>query len=113
MPALVEVTERLRLGPSDHAHGEGERRSGSRPGLHDPFPPIGAHLLHFELVEELGRGAFARVYLARQEALANRLVVLKVTTVPTDEPQTLARLRHTNIIPVYSVHDAAAFQAVC
>ncbi|VTR95823.1 serine threonine protein kinase : Serine/threonine protein kinase OS=Singulisphaera acidiphila (strain ATCC BAA-1392 / DSM 18658 / VKM B-2454 / MOB10) GN=Sinac_6649 PE=3 SV=1: Pkinase: TPR_2: TPR_11: TPR_9 [Gemmata massiliana] len=79
----------------------------------DPYPRIGSHLLHFEIVEELGRGAFARVYLARQESLANRLVALKVTLVWTAEPQTLAKLRHTNIIPVYSVHEAGRFQVVC
>jgi tetratricopeptide (TPR) repeat protein/tRNA A-37 threonylcarbamoyl transferase component Bud32 len=79
----------------------------------DEFPPVGARLLHFELVEELGRGASARVYLAKQESLANRLVVLKVTTARTEEPQTLARLRHTGITPVYSVHDADPFQVIC
>jgi serine/threonine protein kinase len=94
------------------------------PGLLDPdlafvggpdtrFPRVGERLLHFELVEELGRGAFARVYLARQESLAHRLVVLKVTADPTDEPQKLARLQHSNIVPVYSVHRAGPFQAVC
>jgi serine/threonine protein kinase/tetratricopeptide (TPR) repeat protein len=85
------------------------------PGVEDVdlFPAVGERLLHFHLEEELGRGAFARVYLARQESLANRHVVLKLTTVCTDEPQTLARLRHTNIVPVYSVHQAHRLQAVC
>src|SRR5581483_8625856 len=46
-------------------------------------------------------------------SLANRLVVLKVTAAPTDEPQKLARLRHTNVVPVYSVHQAGPVQAVC
>lgn len=77
------------------------------------FPETGTRLLHFELVEELGRGAFARVYVARQEALANRLVVLKVTTEHSQEPQNLARLRHTNIVPVYSVHESGPFQVLC
>ncbi len=79
----------------------------------DPFPVVGGRVLHFQLEEELGRGAFARVYLARQESLANRLVVLKATTVLTDEPQTMARLRHTNIVPVYSVHKSGPVQIVC
>ncbi len=74
----------------------------------DEYPLPGSRLLHFEIVEELGRGAFARVYLARQESLANRLVALKVTLIWTTEPQTLAKLRHTNVIPVYSVHEAGA-----
>src|SRR5262245_20947903 len=88
--------------------------SDSVPGLpQDPFPPVGTHLLHFELVEELGRGGYGRVYLAKQESLANRLVVLKLTLAYSDEPQMLARLQHTNIIPVYSVHDAGAYQVIC
>ena len=77
------------------------------------FPRAGERFLHFDLAEEIGRGAFARVYLAKQESLANRLVVLKVTAAPTDEPQKLARLRHTNVVPVYSVHQAGPVQAVC
>jgi serine/threonine protein kinase/lipoprotein NlpI len=78
-----------------------------------PFPPVGDRFLHFELIEEIGRGSFARAYLARQEALANRLVVLKLTPAPTDEPQKLARLQHPNIVPVYSVHAAGELQAMC
>src|SRR5262249_36808668 len=31
----------------------------------------------------------------------------------TDEPQNLARLRHTNIVPVYSVHEAGRFPVLC
>ena len=42
-------------------------------GTGDPFPVPGDRLLHFDLVEELGRGAFARVFLAKQQSLANRL----------------------------------------
>ena len=43
-------------------------------------------------VEELGRGAFARVYLAEEQHLADRPVALKVTRTGSREPQTLARL---------------------
>jgi serine/threonine protein kinase/lipoprotein NlpI len=111
---LVELTDRVRPPrAADPTPDRSPRPSGSPPGPADPFPPVGARVLHFEMVEEIGRGAFARVYLARQESLANRLVVVKVTTARTDEPQTLARLRHTNVIPVYSVHDTAAFQVIC
>src|SRR6476659_4591202 len=60
------------------------------------FPAPGERILHYDLVEELGRGAFARVYLAKQESLANRYVALKITSTPTDEPQKLARLQHPN-----------------
>jgi serine/threonine protein kinase/Flp pilus assembly protein TadD len=61
----------------------------------------------------LGRGAFGRVFLARQNDLANRLVALKVSADMFGESQTLAQLQHTNIAPVYSVHQAGRFQALC
>jgi eukaryotic-like serine/threonine-protein kinase len=77
------------------------------------FPEVGTRFLHFELVESINSGAFARVYLARQESLANRLVILKLTTHHSREPQNLARLRHTNIVPVYSVHEPEPFQVLC
>jgi serine/threonine protein kinase/tetratricopeptide (TPR) repeat protein len=77
------------------------------------FPAVGDRFLGFSLTEELGRGAFARVFLAVQHDLSDRPVALKVTGRPTREPQRLARLRHTNIVPIYSVHDKAPLQAVC
>src|SRR6202022_3456829 len=42
-------------------------------------------------------------------------VVLKVSAIDGDEPQTLAQLQHTNIVPIYSVHEDAAtgLRAVC
>lgn len=67
----------------------------------------------FALVEELGQGAFARVFLARQQALAGRLVVLKVSRRPTREAERLARLQHTNVVPVYSIHDVPPLQIIC
>ena len=79
----------------------------------DGYPTTGERLFHFEIVEEIGRGSFARVYLARQESLANRLVVLKVTAMPGDEPQKLARLRHPNVVPIYSIHENGAFHVIC
>ncbi len=67
----------------------------------------------FELGEELGKGAFGRVFLASQKDLANRLVVIKVTSDTTAEPERLAKLQHTNIVPVYSVHRTPEWQAIC
>ena len=77
------------------------------------FPRVGETFLGFELVSELGSGAFGKVFFARQLGLAGRPVALKVTTRPTAEPQQLAKLGHANIVPIYSVHDAAPLQAVC
>ncbi|MDB5351932.1 MAG: protein kinase family protein [Planctomycetota bacterium] len=69
------------------------------------FPAIGASIGGFRIISELGRGAFARVYLAEQTELAGRPVALKVAEALGDEPQALARLQHTNIVPIHSVHD--------
>lgn len=68
------------------------------------FPAIGSKFAGFRLVSELGRGAFARVYLAEQEALSNRLVALKVSPATGDEYRVLARLQHAHIVPIHSVH---------
>ncbi|MFL5243389.1 MAG: protein kinase domain-containing protein [Gemmataceae bacterium] len=77
------------------------------------LPSVGSDFLGFSLIEELGRGAFGKVFLARQGDLANRPVALKVATDIFGESQTLAQLQHTNIVPIYSIHRAGAFQAVC
>ena len=67
-----------------------------------PFPEAGQTIAGFRLVEELGRGAFARVFLAEERQLADRPVALKVARAGSREPQTLARLQHTHIVPVHS-----------
>jgi len=77
------------------------------------FPKVGDEFLGFQLIAVLGRGAFGRVYLARQGDLADRLVALKISHNATVESQTLARLQHTNVMPIHSVHHAPPFQAVC
>jgi serine/threonine protein kinase len=79
------------------------------------WPEPGTAFLGFRLREELGRGAFARVYLAEEPALGNRLVAVKVAPRGGAEAETLGRLRHPNIVPVYSVQQEAAtgLTAVC
>src|SRR5262249_51186149 len=44
------------------------------------LPQVGSRFAGFQLTRELGRGAFARVFLAEQAALAGRSVVLKLST---------------------------------
>ena len=66
------------------------------------FPEVGETLGEFHLISELGRGTQGRVFLAKQESLAGRLVVLKVTGISGGEHLSLAQLQHTNIVPVYS-----------
>lgn len=59
----------------------------------------------FRLKTELGRGAFARVFLAEEASLGDRPVVLKISKAQGDEPQILARLQHAHIVPVHSARD--------
>jgi serine/threonine protein kinase/Flp pilus assembly protein TadD len=77
------------------------------------FPQLGEQFAGFELIELLGRGAFGVVFRARQRDLARREVVLKITPARSVEPQRLARLQHTNIVPIYSVHQQAGLLGIC
>jgi len=77
------------------------------------LPEEGTNFLGFQLVSELGRGAFSRVFLAHQTELCNREVALKISVDLFNESQTLAQLQHTNIVPIYSAHSAGPLQALC
>jgi eukaryotic-like serine/threonine-protein kinase len=90
------------------------RFSGSEPAALS-MPAVGDEVFGFRLRHELGTGAFASVFLAEQVELAGRPVVVKVSAVEGREPQTLAQLQHTHIVPIYSQHEnaAAGLRAVC
>lgn len=60
----------------------------------------GSRLDDFDLIVELGKGAFGSVFLARQVSM-QRMVALKVSADKGNEPQTLAQLDHPNIIRVF------------
>ena len=77
------------------------------------LPEVGDTFLGFRLVAELGCGTFGKVYLAQQGDLADRPVALKVAVDLHGESQALAQLQHTNIVPIYSMHRAGPFHAVC
>ncbi len=79
------------------------------------LPNLGDEVFGFRLRQELGRGAFARVFLGQQAQLAGRPVVLKISRAESSEPQTLAQLQHTNIVPIYSLHEdvQAGLRLVC
>jgi serine/threonine protein kinase/Flp pilus assembly protein TadD len=77
------------------------------------FPRVGDSFAGFQLVEQLGRGAFGVVFRATQSNLAARDVVLKITATRSVEPQRLARLQHTNVVPLYSMHEDIGLLAIC
>lgn len=64
------------------------------------LPAVGTVIDDFLLVDQLGRGAFAAVYLARQQSM-HRTVALKVSADRGDEARTLAQLDHPHIVRVY------------
>lgn len=70
----------------------------------DDLPEVGDTLAGFHLLSELGRGGHGRVFLATQQALSDRPVVVKVVPPETAEHLCVARLQHTHIVPLYSTH---------
>ena len=77
------------------------------------FPVAGQQFAEMQVIAQIGEGTFGRVYLARQSELSDRFVVLKVSSAGSLEPQRLARLQHTNIVPIYSVHQCDLLSAIC
>src|SRR5690606_5499149 len=65
-----------------------------------PALPLDAVVDDFLILKQLGQGAFARVYLAKQLSM-HRLVALKVSNHGSEEPQALSQLDHPNIVRVY------------
>ena len=78
-----------------------------------PMPRVGDIVLGFKLVDKLGEGGFGSVFLGEQLGLAARPVALKFTSRANHEPERLASLQHTNIVPVYSVHTMPPIQVLC
>ena len=72
------------------------------------FPEAGESLADFRLLTELGHGVHGRVFLATEAALANRPVVRKLTPRTGSEHLSLARLQHTNILPLLFVQEDEA-----
>lgn len=70
-------------------------------------PDVGDTLENCLLIAELGSGTSGRAFLAQQPSLAGRLVVLKVSNLLNGEEINLARLQHTNIMPLYWASTAA------
>ncbi|HMF35961.1 MAG TPA: serine/threonine-protein kinase, partial [Isosphaeraceae bacterium] len=95
--------------PADSSTAGSTGRSGKNgAGTRPSWPRTGDELGGFRLVVELGRGAFAKVFLAEEMNLGRRLVALKISRAEGDEPRILARLQHAHIVPVHSVQDEPA-----
>jgi serine/threonine protein kinase len=92
-----------------------ESISLSAGGLPTDWPQTGDHLLGFTLERELGRGAFARVFLAAETALGDRPVAVKISRHGAAEAGILGRLRHPNIVPIHSVDEdpVLGYTVVC
>jgi serine/threonine protein kinase/tetratricopeptide (TPR) repeat protein len=101
----VEVLEQF---PQWRSHLE-TRLNGYRRSRKDRggpgFPVPGERWTDFQLLAELGRGGYGRVFLAMEPRLANRPVVLKMSSADGGEHLTLARLQHTHIVPLNAVQE--------
>ncbi len=126
-PADIDLAADFRLHPEaapepslfqaapDAATMEPGRKTSRREGEPIAFPRPGDGIGGFRLVSELGRGAFGRVFLAEEAGLGNRPVALKVSLPEGEEPRLLARLQHTHIMTIHSVHDdpESGFRLMC
>ena len=97
------------LGPLSCSHSSdspGQRSErASRPRKASPsylpeLLPEGCRIDDFEIIQTLGSGAFAYVYLARQLSMS-RLVALKVSLGSGAESKALAQFDHPNIVRVF------------
>jgi serine/threonine protein kinase len=79
------------------------------------WPSCGDDFLGFVLLEELGRGAFARVFLATQPELGGRRVAVKVSARGAREAEIMGKLDHPNIVLVHLVREDpdTGLTAVC
>ena len=79
------------------------------------WPEVGDTFCDFELLEQIGRGALSRVFLARQPNLGQRQVVVKVCVRGEREADLLGQLQHAGIAPVHSIHadEATGLAVIC
>src|SRR5262249_25526117 len=69
------------------------------------WPEPGGKVGDFNLLRQLGKGAFGRVFLALEEP-TTRHVVVKISRQKCDEAKVLGRLGHRNVVAVLSApHD--------
>lgn len=86
--------------------GASEATSAGRKLAPPPELSLGTQIDDFLLIQKLGQGAFAHVYLAHQLSM-HRLVALKVSRGKGDESQALAQFDHPNIVRVFDQRELA------
>lgn len=87
------------------AHELFREAAGGRHQLDINWPSPGSMFEDFAIVEQIGQGSFSRVYLAKDLRVGERTVVLKITPNADHEARLLGRLKHPNIVPVFSLYD--------
>ncbi len=98
-------------------------RGASPPAETQAPGPMPTQLGDFRIVRELGRGGMGVVYEAVQESLGRTVALKVIHQVQVDarrlerfhrEAQAIARLHHTNIVPVFAVgeHDGLPYYAM-
>lgn len=86
---------------------EAQRYLDCHPGLLELFsmpawPKVGDQFGEFQVLEELGAGSAAHVYLCLQADVGFRKVVVKATPFSSFEASILGRFNHPNIVKIYS-----------
>lgn len=81
----------------------------------DRWPEAGDEFCGFELLEQIGRGALSRVFVALQRRLGRRRVIVKICVRGEREAAYLGKLEHDGIAAVHSVHPdtATGLVAIC
>ena len=104
----LEVEEYLREQLAAEA-----RVSGAEPSF--SWPRAGERVMGFEVIDEIGRGAFARAYLCREPGVGDRQVVVKLAQAGAAEAQMLGQLDHPHIMPIHSVQEepVTGLTAIC
>lgn len=76
--------------------------------------PIGVNIGDFQLLQKLGDGAFASVYLAMERSL-DRQVALKISRTKGGEARRLASLEHQHIVRVFTQekHQDTGLYLIC
>lgn len=69
------------------------------------WPQVGETLANFHLLEQIGKGAFSRVFLAEDLTLRNRQVAVKFCRNDSYEIEALSQLQHSSIGVVLEVRD--------